>query len=73
MPRSQRASPGTLNDDQVARWADRIAEGRDDFPEALTPGDRQRLLAAVRKRHHDRLVGLIARAIAWQLHRQRSP
>lgn len=73
MARSPRLSPETLTDDQVARWAHRIAEGRDGFPVTLSPGDRQRLLTAVRKRLRDRLFRLIARAIAWQLHRTRQP
>lgn len=80
MPRSQRnptsppaAPTGGLSDDQVARWADLIADGRGDLPDDLSPEDRQRLLAAVRQRLRDRLVRLIARAIAWRLRRQGRP
>jgi hypothetical protein len=64
------ASTGGLSDDQVARWADLIADGRGDLPGDLSPGDRPRLLAAVRQRLRDRLVRLVARAIAERLHRQ---
>lgn len=80
MPRSprNRTSPpapptGGLSDDQVARWADLIAAGRGDLSDDLSPEDRQRLMAAVRQRLRDRLVRLIAQAIAWRLHRQGRP
>lgn len=75
MPRSPRnptsppaAPTGGLSGDQVARWADLIADGRGDLSDDLSSEDRQRLLAAVRQRLRDRLVRLIARAIAWRLH-----
>jgi hypothetical protein len=58
-----------LSDDQVARWADLIADGRDGFPDGLPSPDHERLLAAVRQRLRRRLVALIARAIAERLHR----
>jgi hypothetical protein len=66
------AAPG-LGADQVARWADLIAEGRDAFPEGLPAPDHERLLAAVRRRLRDRLVRLIARAIAARLYRRARP
>jgi hypothetical protein len=53
----------------VARWADLIADGRGDLPDGLADVDRERLLAAVRQRLRERLVHLIARAIAARLHR----
>jgi hypothetical protein len=59
-----------LSDEQVGRWADVIADGRDDFPDGLPSPGRERLLAAVRERLRGRLVRLIARAIAARLHRR---
>jgi len=57
----------TLTQDQVQRWAELIAVGRDAFPVDLPPPDRDSLLAAVRRRRRDRLVLHIARAIACDL------
>jgi hypothetical protein len=57
----------TLTQEQVQRWADLIADGRDSFPANLSPFDRDRLLAEVRRRRRDRLVLHIARAIACDL------
>jgi hypothetical protein len=65
-------SPG-LTDDQIMRCAELIAEGRGAFPDNLSPADHERLLVAVRQRLRSRLVHLIARAIAVQLHRQARP
>jgi hypothetical protein len=56
-----------LADDQVNRWAELIAGGRDRFPPDLPPSDRDRLLTEVRRRRRDRLVQHIARAIALDL------
>lgn len=63
-------APTGLTDDQVHRLADVIAEQGVEVPEGLTAADRQRVLAAVRQRLRDRLVHLIARAVAWRLYRQ---
>lgn len=68
-PRSRPASrePGPATDlttDQVARWADRIADGRDEFPTDLAEPDQSALAEAVRVRLRDRLITLVARAIA---------
>ena len=57
----------TLTHEQVQRWAELIADGRDSFPADLAPPDRDRLLAEVRRRRRDRLVLHIARAIACDL------
>jgi hypothetical protein len=62
-----------LNDDQIARWADLIADGRDCVPDGLRPPERGRLEVAVRRRLRDRLVHLIARAIATRLRRGDRP
>jgi hypothetical protein len=66
------SAPG-LTDDQVNRWADLIADGRDAFPEGLPAPDHERFLAAVRERLRGRLVRLIARAIAARLYRRARP
>jgi hypothetical protein len=68
---SQTPPPGSaetcLTPEQVNRWADVIAEGRDVFPEGLPSPRRERLLAAVRERLRNRLVRFIARAVAARL------
>jgi hypothetical protein len=56
-----------LTADQVGRWADRIADGRDAFPAELADLERSALAAAVRARLRDRLVRLFARAAAEHL------
>ena len=71
-PASAPSAPG-LTDDQVNRWADLSADGRDAFPEGLPAPDHERLLAAVRERLRGRLVRLIARAIAARLYRRARP
>jgi hypothetical protein len=58
-----------LTTEQIDRWADVIADGRDDFPDGLPSPSRERLLTAVRERLRSRLVHLIARAIAARLRR----
>ena len=50
-----------------------IADGRGEFPTGLAPPDRDRLLAAVRRRLRDRMVRHIARAIAARLRRDPGP
>jgi hypothetical protein len=62
-----------LTDDQVSRWADLIADGRDDLPDGLPAQDRERLAEAVRRRLRDRMLRLIARAIAARLRRDGRP
>jgi hypothetical protein len=67
-PAPREPEPATgLTPDQIARWADRIADGRDEFPTALTEPDRSVLAEAVRTRLRDRLVRLVARAIAGRV------
>jgi hypothetical protein len=58
-----------LTDEQVERWAVLIANGHDQFPTEVAQPDRDRLLAAVRRRRRDRLVQHIAGLIALDLHR----
>jgi hypothetical protein len=62
VPAERTRDPG-----QLQRWAELIADGREQFPTSLPPPDRDRLLAAVRRRRRDRLVQHIARAIALDL------
>ncbi|QDU21815.1 hypothetical protein [Urbifossiella limnaea] len=57
-----------LTAEHVARWADRIADGRDEFPAQVVGADRAALEYAVRLRLRRRLVRLVARAIAGRLH-----
>jgi hypothetical protein len=56
-----------LGPEQLRRWAELIADGRDQFPSDLPPPDRDRLLAEVRRRRRDRLVQHIGHAIALHL------
>ena len=59
--------------DPVARLADLVADGRVPFPPDLPAAERARLAAAVRARLRDRLVGLVARAVAADLAAARPP
>jgi len=56
-----------LNADQIARWADRIAEGEDEFPAELSQLNRDALAEAVRARLRERLLHLIAGAVAHRM------
>jgi hypothetical protein len=71
-PRDTEPATG-LTTDQIARWADRIADGRDEFPADLGEPDRSALAEAVRARLRDRLVRLVARAIAGQMAGMNAP
>jgi hypothetical protein len=55
----------------LSRWADAVANGEAQIPEEITPEDRQRLVAEVRRRRRARLVQYIARAIAQDILRSR--
>jgi predicted RNA-binding Zn ribbon-like protein len=68
-PRPAPVTPTGLTPDQIARWAERIADGRDEFPADVADPDRSALAAAVRGRLRDRLVRHVARAIAGRLAR----
>lgn len=61
--------PGKLADEQVARLADLIAEGRFEFPSDLSATDIERLRRQVQALLRNRLVRFIARAVAHYLHR----
>ena len=61
--------PAELSREQIERWAERIADGRDKFPEELSGSNRDRLSSEVRRRLRNRLIHLIARAIAANLRR----
>ena len=65
---SASTSPDRLTPQQVARWAELIAEGHGDFPVDLAPPERDWLLVEVRSHLRDRLVHHIARAIAASVH-----
>lgn len=64
--------PSGLAPEQIDRWADRIAGGGDAFPADLADPDRTQLAEAVRRRLRDRLVRLVAGAVAWDLARPAS-
>jgi hypothetical protein len=71
-PRASRDGAPALDDDRLARWADLLAAGRDRLPDELPPLDHDRLVLAVRTRLRQRLVRLIARAIASRIRREGS-
>jgi hypothetical protein len=58
-----------LTADQLNRWATLIADGRDSFPNELSAEDREYLTAEVRRLLRERLLSLIARAIARDIFR----
>src|SRR5438045_103514 len=58
-----------LTPEQARRWATLIAEARDEFPSDLPPVERERLATDVRRLRRQRLVALIARAIAQDISR----
>lgn len=60
-----------LNLDQLRSWAALIAAGDAEFPDDLMATDVARLQAATRKLLKERLVGVIARAIAADICRER--
>ena len=77
-PRDQTGSPPGpaflvgLTEEQMARLAEMIADGRCEFPQDLHSSDAQRLGRRVSLRLRSRLIHFIARAIADHLSRARS-
>ena len=69
----QPTSPTGLTDDQVRRWAELIATGESEFPAELTGTDRQRLLDETRRLLRQRLMQLVAHAVAKAIHERQSP
>ena len=59
-----------LTADQLNRCAALIAKGEDPFPEDLDSGDRERLAVQVRPLLRERLLALIARAVAREIFRR---
>ena len=64
------AETRAYNADQIVIWADRIAEGRDEFPSALGEPDHTLLADSVRDRLRNRLIRHIALTIANRLGRE---
>jgi hypothetical protein len=60
---------GRLTREQLRRWAALIAKGDTEFPEDLDPNDRELLLGHCRALLRKRLVRLVARTIALDIHR----
>ncbi|WP_149111520.1 hypothetical protein [Limnoglobus roseus] len=73
MPRPEDFPQQPMTDEQLARWADRIADGRDAFPADPADADRTRLADAVRRRLRDRFIHHVARAIAARVARAVTP
>jgi hypothetical protein len=68
-PSDESDPPNGLTPEQIRRWAALVADGTSEFPGDLAPADRDRLLAETRRLLRERLVRLIARAIAIDLRR----
>jgi len=64
-------SPTHLTQDQLRRWASLIAKGETELPADLRSDDRELLLAESRRLLRTRLVHLVARFIALDIHRDR--
>lgn len=60
---------GRLSQEQLRRWAALIAKGDTEFPDDLDDNDRDLLLGRCRALLRNRLVRLVARAIALDIHR----
>lgn len=60
---------GGLTDEQVARLAEMIADGRCELPQDLQSSDAERLGRQVSRRLRSRLIHFIARAVADHLSR----
>jgi UDP:flavonoid glycosyltransferase YjiC (YdhE family) len=70
-PRSSAAPTvsGPLTPDQLARWAEVIADGECGLPRGLNKAQEQQLRDLVRRRLRQRLVQFIARQIARDIQR----
>ena len=65
------AQPQVYSPNELARWADLIADGRDAFPSRLADPDRSAPEDLVRVRLRERLIRHIARAIAnWHARKE---
>ncbi len=65
------STSGALTAEQLARWAELVANGETPFPKGLTRDQGHRLLELVCQRRRARLVQFIARAIAQEIWRRR--
>lgn len=63
------ASASRLTNDQISRLAEMVTDGRCELPDDLPTTDHQRFQAEVQRRLRQRLIRLIARAIALHLRR----
>lgn len=62
------ASP--LNQGQIDKLAEMVADNRCPLPDDLLPGDERRLKVQVQRQLRDRLTLLIARAVVGHLRRE---
>jgi hypothetical protein len=67
------AAPDRLSAEQLRRLAEMIADGHCPVPQDLPVADAERLSREVRHQLRDRLVRLIARAVARHLRRAAGP
>lgn len=66
-------SSGGLTAEQLARLADLVATDQAPFPAGLTAGQERRLADEVRRRRRARLLRLVARCVAQDIHGARAP
>lgn len=59
--------------ERLHRWAELIASGETPLPADLKPEDLRTVLREVGRLRRERLIRLIARALAGDLHRSREP
>lgn len=67
------ATTSPLSREQISKWAEMIAEGRDSFPDGLTAEEAKNLENAVRRRLRSRFLHLAAKAIAADFRNQTGP
>jgi hypothetical protein len=60
---------GGLTSEQLARWAQLVADGQEAFPDEHSSLQRQQMLEQVRTRRRARLVNYICQQVARDIHR----
>ncbi|MBL9089926.1 MAG: hypothetical protein JNL96_01790 [Planctomycetaceae bacterium] len=73
-PRSRsEITPSAESSERLRRWAALVAVGDAPLPEELTPAELKIVLTEVARLRRERLIRLVARAIAHDLHGNREP
>ena len=69
-PANRENNDAELAPEALAQWADAIAVGQAGFPVGLSDQQLETLAAEVARRRRQRLFVFLARAIAWDIHRE---